>query len=58
MAYLGSLGSFSTLGSMFARWLPLRKAAANGGSGMCSMLSLVLYHKHVHSTSQTLLADY
>jgi hypothetical protein len=48
------------LGSHVARWTPLRKAIANGGrgSGMYSLLSLVLYPKHAHSISQMLSADY
>jgi hypothetical protein len=49
---------FSYMGSRGVRWPPLGKAFANEGSSMCSLLSLVLYPKRAHSTSQTLSADY
>jgi hypothetical protein len=38
--------------------LLLRKAKANGGSRVCSLLSLVVYPKHVHFASLTLAAEY
>jgi hypothetical protein len=37
----GILWLFTYLGSRVAKWLPLRKASANGRSGVCSLLSLV-----------------
>jgi hypothetical protein len=49
---------FSCLGFRVPKWLPLRKAIANGGSGMCSLLGLVPYPKHAHSTSRMLSAKY
>jgi hypothetical protein len=36
----------------------LRKANANGGSKVCSLLSMVTYPKCVHFTSLTLAAEY
>jgi hypothetical protein len=58
VTYMGFIGHFFCLGSRVAKWPPLRKSIANGGSGMCSLLSLILYPKHAHSTSLTLSADY
>jgi hypothetical protein len=49
---------FSWSGSYFAEWPPLRKASANGGSRVCSLLSLVLYPKRVHFASLMLSAKY
>jgi hypothetical protein len=41
------------MGSRVARWLPLKKAITNEGSGMCSLLSLVLYLKQTLNLSDT-----
>jgi hypothetical protein len=60
LTYLGSLGYFHAWGPVFARWPPLRKAIINRGGGfdMCSLLSLVMYPKHAHSTSLMQPGDY
>jgi hypothetical protein len=49
---------FSCLASDVAGWLLLKKVNANGGSKVCSLLSLVLYPKGVHFASLTLAAEY
>jgi hypothetical protein len=36
----------------------LEKLMLNGGSRVCSLLSLVLYPKHVYFASPTLTAEY
>jgi hypothetical protein len=46
------------LGVCVVEWLPLRKANANRGSRVCSILSLVLYPKRVHYAFLTLPAKY
>jgi hypothetical protein len=57
-SYLGSLGYFPTRGPVLPDGHPLAMLLLMGGSDMCSLLSLVLYPKHAHSTSRTLTADY
>jgi hypothetical protein len=56
-SYLGHLVIF-LLGSRVAEWLPLGKANANGGSKVCSLLSLVPYPKRVHFAFLKLSTEY
>jgi hypothetical protein len=59
MTYLGSLGYFPIWGPVLTDGCPMeRLLLTGGGSGMCNLLSLVLYPKRAHSTSWTLPADY
>jgi hypothetical protein len=59
MTYLGSLGYFPAWGLVLPngrsskRLLLMRR-----GSGVCNLLSLVLYPKHAHFASWTLPANY
>jgi hypothetical protein len=56
--YLGSLDYFLAWGSHVAEWQLLGKDKANGGTGVCNLLSLVMYPKRTHFTSLTLSAKY
>jgi hypothetical protein len=58
VTYLGSLIHFPALGPVLPNGRPLDRLLLMGGSNICSLLSLVLYPKHAHSTSRTLSADY
>jgi hypothetical protein len=57
--YLGSLGYFLTWGPVLPNDCFLEKQMVNGGgSRMCSLLSLVMYPKHVYFASLMLTAEY
>jgi hypothetical protein len=58
VTYLGSHGYFPAWGPVLPDRRPSEKLLLMGGSGMCSLLSLVLYPKRAHSTSRTLPIDY
>jgi hypothetical protein len=59
-AYLGSLGYFLARGLLLLNGYSLERLMLMGGGGsrVCSLLSLVLYPKHVHFASLTLIAKY
>jgi hypothetical protein len=58
VTYLRSLGYFPAWGPRVAEWLILRKANANGESGVCGLFSLVPYPKRAQFAFLTLLAKY
>jgi hypothetical protein len=60
VTYLGSLGYFPAWGPVLPDGHPSERLLLTGvgGSGMCNLLSLVIYPKCAHSTSRTLPADY
>jgi hypothetical protein len=51
--YLRSLGYFLARGPVLLDDCSSEKLMLNGGSRVCSLLSLVLYHKHVYFASLT-----
>jgi hypothetical protein len=56
--YMGSLGYFLARDPVLPNGCSLEKLMLNGGSRVCSLLSLVLYPKHVYFASLTLTAEY
>jgi hypothetical protein len=58
MTYLGSLSYFLARGPVLSNGCYLEKLMLNGGSRVCSLLSLVLYPKHVYFASLTLIVEY
>jgi hypothetical protein len=56
--YLESLGYFLARDTVLSNGCSLEKLMLNGGSRVCSLLSLVLYPKHVYFASLTLIAKY
>jgi hypothetical protein len=58
MTYLGSLGYFLAPGSRVLNCRSSEKLMLNGGSRVCSLLSLILYPKHVYFASLMLTAEY
>jgi hypothetical protein len=58
MTYLGSLGYFLTWEPVLPNGCSMEKLMLNGGSRVCSLLSLVLYPKCVYIASLTLTAEY
>jgi hypothetical protein len=55
---LRSLGYFFAQGLVLPNGCSSKKLMLNGGSRMCSLLSLVLYPKRVYFASLTLTAEY
>jgi hypothetical protein len=55
---LSSIGYFLTWGPVLLNGCSSEKLMLNGGSRVCSLLSLVLYLKCVYFTSLTLIAKY
>jgi hypothetical protein len=55
---MGSLGYFLARGPVLPNDCSLEKLMLNGGSRVCSLLSLVLYPKRVYFASLTLTAEY
>jgi hypothetical protein len=58
VTYLGSLSFFLFWGPVLPNGRSSKRLLLIGGSGVCSLLSLVLYPKCAHSASQTLPANY
>jgi hypothetical protein len=58
VTYLGSLGYFLTRGPVLPNDCSSEKVMLHGGSRACSLLSLVLYPKHVYFASLTMTAEY
>jgi hypothetical protein len=56
--YLGSLGYFLARGLVLLNGCSSEMVMLNGGSRVCSLLSLVLYPKHVYCASLMLTAEY
>jgi hypothetical protein len=56
--YLGSLGYFLAWGPVLPNGCSSEKLMLDGGSRVCSLLSLVLYPKSVYFASLTLTAEY
>jgi hypothetical protein len=55
---LGSVGYFLAWGPVLPNGCSLEKLMLNGGSRVCSLLSLVLYPKRACFASLTLIAEY
>jgi hypothetical protein len=55
---LRSLGYFLTWGLVLSNGRSSEKLMLNGGSIVCSLLSLVMYPKRVYFASLTLTAEY
>jgi hypothetical protein len=55
---LGSLGYFLAWGPVLLNGYSLEKIMLNGGSRVCSLLSLVPYPQHVYFASKTLTIEY
>jgi hypothetical protein len=58
LTYLESLGYFLARDPVLSNGCSLQKLLLNGGSRVCSLLSLVLYPKYVYFASLTLTAKY
>jgi hypothetical protein len=58
VTYLGSLCYFPTWVPVLPNGRSSERLLLMGGSNVCSMLILVMYPKHAHFTSRTLLANY
>jgi hypothetical protein len=58
VTYLRSLGYFLAWGPELSNGCSLEKLMLYGGSRVCSLLSLILYPKHVYFSSLTLTVEY
>jgi hypothetical protein len=58
VTYLESLGYFLARGPVLSNDCSSEKLMLNGGFRVCSLLSLVLYPKHVYFASLMLTAEY
>jgi hypothetical protein len=58
LTYLGSIGYFLAQDPVLPNDCSLKKLMLNRESRVCSLLSLIMYPKHVYFASLTLTAEY